>query len=152
MLQIDTGTSQTGMTYGVDRDAMDALTNAMYWRNRAKKTSWQLKKEQQKMDKLVLKVIDHRFKSMMQVAEIYWKTYTGTVKAVEENERLRSRLEGLMNDNSLMNPGEKIEAKAHLKSHDELANQLRKEHQRLDDGNTPRVPSFYSNCELVSLE
>lgn len=140
------------MTYSVDRDAMDALIDAMYWRNRVKKTSRQVKKEQQKMDKLVLKVIEQRFKSMVQVAESYWKTYIGTVKALKEHERLRSRLEGMMNDNSLMNPGEKIEVEAYLKSHDELANQLRKELQRLKDGNTPRVPSFYSNGELVSLE
>lgn len=57
-----------------------------------------------------------------------------------------------MNDNSLMNLGEKIEVEAYLKSHDELENQLRKELQRLDNGNTPRVPSFYSNGEFVSLE
>lgn len=53
------------MTYDVDRDAMDALTYAMYWRNRAEKTPRQVKKEQQKMDKLVLKVVEYRFKSMV---------------------------------------------------------------------------------------
>lgn len=79
------------------------------------------------MDKLILEIIEHRFRSMMQVAEIYWKTYTRTLKALKEHERLRSWLGDMMNDNSLINPSEKIEAKAYLKSHDELENQLRKE-------------------------
>lgn len=97
------------------------------------------------MDKFVHEIIEHRFRSV-------WKTYTGTTKALREHERLRSWLQKMMNDNSLMTLGERTEADTYLKSHDGFADQMRKELQRLDDGNTPRVPSFYNYGELLFLE
>lgn len=35
LLQIDTGTSGTWMSYGMDQDAMDGWTHEIYWRSKA---------------------------------------------------------------------------------------------------------------------
>lgn len=107
---------------------------------------------QQKMDKLVKDIIEHRFNTMLIHVENYWRVCTGTIKALREHERLKARLHEVISNVDMITLDEKIEGTLFMENHVKFEDVLKRDLQELDDGSPIGMPSIYKEGELISME
>lgn len=148
ILQHERGTPISEYAAYPTGQSLDDVSDSLYWKYKAEKATKQVEDMKQKMYKVVNDIIDHRFKSMMPAVEKYWFTYTGTMKAFDQHKQLASRVIGITD----VTPEEQAEIDTFTGPREEFGSMLEKEIQTLDEGNTPRVPSFYSEGILITLD